>query len=105
MVIDVDLTAVHQVRNAADSQHQTKPSYTAFLVKAIALTLCEQTHVNRIAVEWPFYKRLVQLHDSDVSVAVEKDTAEFNQAVYVASVRQADRKSLAEITEELRTFV
>ena len=104
MVIDVDLTEIQKERNRIGSQNQTKPSYTAFLVRAVALTLREQDQVNRIAIEWPFYKRLIQLHDVDVSVAVEKDTTEFNQAVYVASIRQADRKSLSEITDELKSF-
>jgi pyruvate/2-oxoglutarate dehydrogenase complex dihydrolipoamide acyltransferase (E2) component len=104
MVIDVDLTEIQGVRNGAATRSQPKPSYTAFLVKAVSLTLREQPQVNRIAIEWPFFKRLVQLDNADVSVAVEKDTAEFNQAVYVASIREPDRKSLSEITEELRSF-
>ncbi len=79
MVIEVDVTRIQEVRNALEAQNQTKPSYTAFLAKAVALTLREQPHVNRIAIEWPFYKRLVQLHSTDVSVAVEKDTVDFSR--------------------------
>ena len=104
MVIDVDVTRIQEVRNALEAQRRTKPSYTAFLAKAVAVTLREQPHVNRIAIEWPFYKRLVQLHSTDISVAVEKDTVDFKQAVYVASIREPETKDLPAITDELREF-
>ena len=104
MVIDVDVTRILEVRGELDAAGLTKPSYTAFLAKAIALTLREQTHVNRIPIEWPFYKRLVQLNTTDISVAVEKDTTDFRQAVYVATIRDADTKPLPAIADELKFF-
>jgi len=105
MVIDIDLTHLQLVRNQIYIQTGLKPTYTTFLVKAIAQTLIEQKHANRFTAEAPFYKRIVQLENSaDVSVAVEKDRPEVEQAVYVATVRDADKKSLTEIATELKFF-
>lgn len=105
MVIDIDLTHLQLVRNKLFIQTGLKPTYTTFLVKAIAQTLIEQKHANRFTLDLPFYKRVVQLEGSaDVSVAVEKDRPEIEQAVYVATVRDADKKSLTEIAAELKFF-
>lgn len=105
MVIDIDLTRLQLARNKLFIQKGLKPTYTTFLVKAIAQTLIEQKHANRFTLDLPFYKRVVQLEGSaDVSVAVEKDRPEIEQAVYVATVRDADKKSLTEIAAELKFF-
>ena len=105
MVIDIDLTQLQFARNKLFIQTGLKPTYTTFLVKAIAQTLVEQKHANRFTLDLPFYKRVVQLEGSaDISVAVEKDRPEIEQAVYVATVRDADKKSLTEIAAELKFF-
>jgi pyruvate/2-oxoglutarate dehydrogenase complex dihydrolipoamide acyltransferase (E2) component len=104
MVIDIDLSNIEKKRKESNALEGLRPSYTAFLLKAIALTLKEQSHANQIAIEWPFYKRIVQLMTTDISVAVEKDIPGFEQAVYVATVRNAERKTLLEITKELQFF-
>lgn len=104
MVIDIDLTEIERIRSEVHAKDEFKPSYTAFLVKAIAGTLIEYKHVNKIPLELPFFKRLVQLFSIDISVAVEKDMPGAEQAVYVATIRNADKKSLSEITSELKFF-
>lgn len=102
MLSEIDLTGVQIVRSAVRHLDGSKPSYTAFVAAAVAMALREQPHANRIPVQWPFWKRIVQLRDIHVSVAVEKDKPGLEQAVFVGTIRDTDRKSLLAITEELR---
>lgn len=104
MVIEIDLSNIERVRKQAYTEKRDKPSYTAFLVKAIAETLQEKTYANKITMEWPFFKRIVQLKGADISVAVEKDSPGTEQAVFVGTIRDAHRKNYQEITDELKFF-
>jgi pyruvate/2-oxoglutarate dehydrogenase complex dihydrolipoamide acyltransferase (E2) component len=100
---EVDLTEVEQLRGAADGR---KPSYTAFVAKAVALALREFPYANRRLCRrfWlPFVgPRLQQFHDCDVAVACERDEAEV--ATFADVLRNADRRSLAEITTWLHAL-
>lgn len=101
MIIDIDLTRIEDLRKRAQAHDGTKPSYTAFLVKAIAETLKEHKHVNQISLELPFYKRLVQLTAADISVAVEKDMPGTEQVAYVATIRNADHRVLTVLSAKM----
>lgn len=104
MLSEIDLSGVQRVRSALRQADGYKPSYTAFVALAVANALREQTHANRIPVEWPFWKRIVQLQDVHLSVAVERDKPGIEQAVFVGTIRDTDRKDLIEITRELRVL-
>lgn len=98
MISEVDLSSVERLR----ARGGIKPTYTAWLAKGIALALRMHPHANRLPIELPFWRRIVQLNDIHVSVAVERDKPGIEQAVYVGTIRDTDRKDLSAITAELR---
>lgn len=104
MLSEVDLSGVERVRSALRHADGNKPSYTSFVALAVAKVLREQPHANRISVEWPFWMRIVQLRDVHLSIAVERDQPGIEQAVFVGTIRDTDRKDLIEITRELRSL-
>src|SRR4051812_42177430 len=72
---EVDLTEVEAVRAGAAGQVR-KASYTAFVVKAVALALRDFPYANRRVCRraWlPLGARLQKFHNCDVAVAVERD--------------------------------
>jgi pyruvate/2-oxoglutarate dehydrogenase complex dihydrolipoamide acyltransferase (E2) component len=102
-VAEVDLTEVQRVRQAAGPR---KPSYTAFVVKAVALALREHPYANRRVwrrswLPFLFGPRLQRFHRCDVAVAVERDFPGAESIAFMDILRDADGLSLAKITEEL----
>jgi pyruvate/2-oxoglutarate dehydrogenase complex dihydrolipoamide acyltransferase (E2) component len=104
----VDLTQVEAVRDAARAAGQRKPSYTAFVAKAVALGLKEFPYANRRVFRrlWlPFLgPRLQKFHACDVAVAVERDMPGQENVAFVDVLREADQRSLEEITDWLHTL-
>ena len=102
---EVDLTEVEQVRAARGAQ---KPSYTAFVTKAVALALREFPYANRrlhLKFWLPFSRvRLQAFADCDIAVAVERHLPGIEVAVFVDVLRAADQKPLAEINRWLRAL-
>jgi pyruvate/2-oxoglutarate dehydrogenase complex dihydrolipoamide acyltransferase (E2) component len=96
----VDFTAVEAARNSQKSQGLTAPSYTAFVVDAIALALREHPKLNRIIYRGPMGYRWVQLEHIDIGVAVEVVEDDLDIA-YVSIVRDADRLGLEGIAEAM----
>jgi pyruvate/2-oxoglutarate dehydrogenase complex dihydrolipoamide acyltransferase (E2) component len=82
-----------------------KPSYTALVIRAVALALQRHPYANRLPFRRPFWKRLVQLNRVDVAVAVEKDEPGFEQVAYAEILRDAADKDLVQITAELQKVV
>jgi pyruvate/2-oxoglutarate dehydrogenase complex dihydrolipoamide acyltransferase (E2) component len=104
MVNEIDMTACELVRSALEGQNKPKPTYTAFVARAVALALREHPHANRISIELPFWKRIVQLHDIHITVAVERDRPGVEQAVFAGTIYNADRKDLSALTTELQAL-
>ena len=100
MISEVDLSSIERLR----ARGGIKPTYTAWLAKAIALGLRKHPHANRFPLVLPFWRRIVQLHDVHVSVAVERDRPGMEQAVFVGTLRDTDNKALSEITSDLRAL-
>lgn len=101
-VSQVDLTAIEALRAAAGEQ---RPSYTAFVVKAVALALKAFPYANRRVCRlpwWPFGKRLQKFTSSDIAVAVERDLPGVEYCAFADTLRDADEKSLAQINHWLR---
>jgi pyruvate/2-oxoglutarate dehydrogenase complex dihydrolipoamide acyltransferase (E2) component len=102
---DVDLTEVEHVRAEAAGAGLRKPSYTAFVAKAIALALRDFPYANRRLCRraWlPFLSpRLQQFHHCDVAVACERDIPGVEVATFADILRDADRLSLTAMTEWL----
>jgi pyruvate/2-oxoglutarate dehydrogenase complex dihydrolipoamide acyltransferase (E2) component len=101
----VDLSAVEAVRNKAADGGGRKPSYTAFVIKAVALTLKEFPHANCRVFRRPWLPllgpRLQAFRRVDIAVAAERQFPGMELISLVDIIRDADRKSLAEISEWL----
>jgi pyruvate/2-oxoglutarate dehydrogenase complex dihydrolipoamide acyltransferase (E2) component len=103
---DVDLTEVEAVRAAAAASGR-RPSYTAFVVNAVALALRDFPYANRRVCRRPWLPlgaRLQKFLRCDVAVAVERDFPGSEATAFIDIVRDADRASLAEITDALHAL-
>ena len=102
----VDLTEIESIRAEAAARGERKPSYTAFVVKALALGLQEHPYANRRVCRslWPprWRPRLQHFKRIDVTVAIERQIPEAEMAAFVDVIRDADRLSIAAIQERLR---
>lgn len=104
MVNEVDMSACDAIRASFASRGEPKPTYTAFMAMAIAAALRRHPHANRITVELPFRKRIIQLNQIHITVAVERDAPGIEQAVFAGTIYDADRKDLGELTSELHAL-
>ena len=91
MLSEVDMSSAERVRESLRVRFGVKPSYTALVAKAVSLTVAEQPHANRVPIEWPFWKRIVQLHQIDMTIAVERDKPGIEQAAYAGTIRNTGR--------------
>jgi hypothetical protein len=99
---EVDLTEVERVRAAAPTR---KPSYTAFVAKAVARALREFPYPNgRVCRRWwlPFSRaRLQQFTHCDVAIACERNLPGMEAVAFADILRDADHLSLEQITDWL----
>lgn len=100
---EVDLTHIEQMRARAGNR---KPSYTAFVAKAVALSLRKYPYANRRVCRriWlPFFAPRLQSFDRcDIAVAAERDVPGAESVAFVDIIRDADKRSLLDITDWLR---
>ena len=96
---EVDLTEVELLRARARAAGLTRPSYTAVVAKALALALRDCPYDNRRIVPTWFMVRIQQFLNCDVAVACERDETGREVATFVDVLREADRRSLGEITD------
>ncbi len=104
-VSQVDLTQVEAARQGAAQAGISKPSYTAFVVKATALALREFPYANRrvarrIWTPWA-YPRVQKFFHCDIAVAVERAEEGAESVTFADILRDADQLPLAEITRQL----
>ena len=104
MLSELDMHSAEALRATINQTAGIKPSYTALVTKAISIALREHPYANRIAVEWPFWRRIVQLHEVHMTVAVERDRPGIEQAVFAGTIRNTDELTLAQITKELQAL-
>lgn len=101
-IAEVDLTQVQRLRAALA---KAKPSYTSFVVKAVALALQRFPYANRRVCRrgwWPFAGKCLQAFVAcDVAVAAERDIPGIEYCAFVDIIRDADALSLARINESL----
>ena len=102
----VDLTEVEAVRAEFADRNQIKPSYTAFVAKALALALKDHPYANRRVCRslWPprFGPRLQSFEQVDVTVAIERQVPGAEMAAFVDVIRDAEQLSIPVINERLR---
>jgi pyruvate/2-oxoglutarate dehydrogenase complex dihydrolipoamide acyltransferase (E2) component len=103
---EVDLTEVERVRSAAPAGR--RPSYTAFVARAVALALRDYPYANRRVCgrAWlPLARpRLQAFTRLDVAVAVEREVPGSEATAFLDVLRDADRRSLADLTAHLQTL-
>ena len=102
MLSEIDMSQCIALREAIGNETGQKPSYTACVARAIALTLKTHPYANRITLEIPFFKRIIQLEEINITIAVERDTPGVEQATYAGTITRTDELSLSELTSELR---
>ena len=74
-IAEIDLTEIERVRAAAGNA-ALRPTYTAFVAKAVALALLEFPYANRRLFRplWlPFLSYFQSFHGTDIAVAIERD--------------------------------
>jgi pyruvate/2-oxoglutarate dehydrogenase complex dihydrolipoamide acyltransferase (E2) component len=102
---EVDLTMAVDVRARLGAEGHAKPSYTAFVIKSVALALREFPYANRRIYKraWLQFSRLKiqQFTAVDMTVAVERDIPGVEVATFVDVLRDAEKMSLADITQRL----
>jgi pyruvate/2-oxoglutarate dehydrogenase complex dihydrolipoamide acyltransferase (E2) component len=105
---EVDLTEVECIRARAAEGGGAKPSYTAFVAKAVALALRDFPYANRRLWGWrwvPFFRtRLQKFTHIDVAVACERDIPGIEVATFADIIRDADQRSLADLTAWLQNL-
>ncbi len=101
-VAEVDLTQVQRLRT---TQEASKASYTAFVVKAVALALRRYPYANRRVCRrgwWPFAGHCLQAFERcDIAVAAERDIPDIEYCAFVDIVRDADGAGLSDIDRQL----
>lgn len=102
MLSEIDMSQCIALREAIGEKTGQKPSYTACVASAVALTLKTHPYANRITLELPFFKRIIQLEEINITVAVERDTPGVEQATYAGTIARTDELSLSELSSELK---
>ena len=103
----IDLTAIEFRRAEAERAGQVKPSYTAFVVSAVASALREHRYANRRVFRAPWRiggPWLYSFKQIDIAVAVEIDVPEREYVAFVDILRNADQLSLHDISSLLKTL-
>lgn len=99
---EIDATAMDQLRHDILASDSVKPSYTALVVKAATIALGEYPYANRAILGFPGFRRLVQFHNMDITVAIEKNVPQAEAVVLADTILAVDSKSLLQITRELQ---
>lgn len=97
-----DATALAAMRAEAVAAGRMAPSYTAMVIKAVAMTLDRHPEANRAILGLPFFKRLVQFRNLDIAVAIEKNLPGLPGAAWAEPIRDSLEKPLEAITSELQ---
>ena len=98
---EIDISSIDQLRQQNKDQI-SKPSYTSFVAKALAMTLEEMPQANRIAVKTFFSTQLLSLLKTHISVAVERnDVDESSGGAFVYTIYDTNKKNLLDITSEI----
>lgn len=105
-IAEVDLTEIESIRRDTAESGATKPSYTAFVIKAIALAMQDYPYANRRVIDRGLFRligpRLQQFKNIDVTVAIERHVPKAEMAAFVDVIRSADQCSIQEINDQLR---
>jgi pyruvate/2-oxoglutarate dehydrogenase complex dihydrolipoamide acyltransferase (E2) component len=97
---EVDLTEIERIRHLAGPH---RPSYTAFVVKALAMALRDFPYANRrLSARFLRGHALQTFRHVDVGVAVERDVPGCEAVAFIDVARDADQMPLDALTDWLR---
>ncbi len=102
---EIDLSEIEAIRSQCSKD--TRPSYTAFVAKAVGLSLKEFPYANRRLYRpfgLPFLWRYQNFTASDIAIAIEVDLDDIHSVAYMEVLTDTDRRPLTELTEQLRQF-
>ena len=103
---EVDLTQIDLLRQKSTNIH--KPSYTAFVAKAIVLSLKEFPYANRRVCRLPNFlwlkHSLQSFHQFDVAFGIERNILNSESVAFLDVIRNVDSLTVAEISSALRSL-
>ena len=105
-IAEIDLTEIERVRDRGRSA-ALRPTYTAFVAKAVALALLEFPYANRRLFRplWlPFLSYFQSFRGTDIAVAIERNIEGQAAVAYIEVLRDVHRQTLEELSEQLRAF-
>lgn len=105
LISEVDLSEVERLREKLGAE---RPSYTALVVKALALALRDFPYANQRIVRarlFPLLRSRIQRFDhSDIAVATERDLPNVTNIASIDILRRAEELPLSSINGTLRTL-
>lgn len=104
MTVLASAAKLESLRELQRSKGLPVPSYTALIMKAVVGALKKHPEANRAILGMPFFRRIVQFNNYDINVAVEKNLKNIPGQAYAPTVRNVDKKSIIQITEELKFY-
>lgn len=102
MTTQIDVSALEKLRSEAKQKGDHAPSFTALVVKAAAFTIKNNPQANRAILGLPFFKRLYQFQNCDISVAVEKNLPSLPGQAFATPIKNTLDKSAEQISNELQ---
>jgi len=101
----IDASELDLLRNKIFEDTSIKPSYTTLVVKAASIILKEYEYANRAVIGFPFFRKLIQFNNMDITVAVERNVAGAEEHIVLAdTLYDIDNKSILDIHKELHTL-
>ena len=103
---EVDLGEVDRVRADWRVDEAPKPTYTAFVIKAVALAVREFPYANRRIFRRGLLlrQRPHAFEQIDAAVLCERDLPEAPMIAFVDMIRAVDQQSLGALTQQLRNL-
>jgi pyruvate/2-oxoglutarate dehydrogenase complex dihydrolipoamide acyltransferase (E2) component len=96
----IDFTQVLNSRQRREREGKVKPTYTAFILDAIAKSLREHPKMNRIVYHGLTGYQWAEFDDIDVAVAVEASEGDVDIA-YATIIRNANEQGVDKLAESL----
>ena len=98
---EIDCSVIENIRLQYSLRKKKKPSYTAFVVKAVSQAIAEHPFVNaRVFPGFP-YSRLVKFPEINAAIACEKDIPGAEFMAFIDVIKKTDDKSIDAIHREL----
>lgn len=99
---EINLTRIEEIRKRYPQG--LRPTYTAFVAKAIALALVEYPYANRrifTFLGFPFFQSFEKV---DIAIAIERNIPPFHAVAYMEVLRDVNALSLDQATKKLNEY-